>query len=310
MMNPTQERYLKVTPLDIRQTSFKSAMRGFKRDEVTPVLLEVANDYENALRENDRLRQELVRLDAALKAFDDTRETANLEGARIVRDAESRTEIMLQKAQARLEDIQREIDRLKLKRREAETSIEATISSLHHTLEFVREEEDRRRPVAPTEDAPINGHRPEASSGTPTADAVKTQEYSQISAISTTAESAAAMIAAARNEEVRRRHAPPRSARQCTVAGPESGVQETTDGVAALDKPKPSWLRSKGDAPEEFLFRAAAGNEKVAGPESGVQETTDGVAALDKPKPSWLRSGVDVPEEFLFLAAAGNGGSR
>ncbi len=279
MMNPTQERYLKVTPLDIRQMSFKSAMRGFNRDEVTTVLLEVANDYENALRENDRLRQELVRFDAALnqhlelegslkntlmsvqKAFDDMRETANLDGARIVRDAESRAEIMLQKAQARLEDIQREIDRLKLKRREAETSIEATISSLHDTLEFVCEEEDRRRPVAPTEDAPINVHRPEASSGTPTA---------------------AAMIAAARNEK---------------VAGPESGVQETTDGVAALDKPKPSWLRPGVDVPEGFL--AAAGNEKVAGPESGVQETTDGVAALDKPKPSWLKPGVDVLEKYL-----------
>ena len=221
------------------------------------------------MRENDRLRQELVRLDAKLnqhlelegslnntlmsvqKAFDDMRETANLDGARIVRDAESRAEIMLQKAQARLEDIQREIDRLKLKRREAETSIEATISSLHDTLEFVCEEEDRRRPVAPTEDAPINVHRPEASSGTPTADAVKTQEYSQVNAISAIADSAAAMIVAARNEEVR--HAPPRSARQCTVAGPESGVQETTDGVAALDKPKPSWLKPGVDVLEEYL---------------------------------------------------------
>ena len=156
-----QERHLKVTPLDLRQTRFKSAMRGFDRDEVTAFLLEVADDYENALRENDRLRQELIKLDAALnqhrelegslkstlmsaqKVSDDMRETANLEGARIVRDAESRAEAILRKTQARLEDIQREIDGLKLKRRDAETSIEATISTLRNTLEFVREQEQR-----------------------------------------------------------------------------------------------------------------------------------------------------------------------
>ena len=45
----------------------------------------------------------------------------------------------------RLEGIQREIDSLRLKRREAETSIEATISTLHSTLDFVREQERRER---------------------------------------------------------------------------------------------------------------------------------------------------------------------
>ena len=153
----TQEPHPNVTPLDLRQTSFKSAMHGFNRDEATAFILEIANDYENALRDNDRLRQALERLDAALnqhreledslkntlmtvrKAFEDVRETANLEGARIVRDAESRAETILQKALERQEDVQREIDGLELKRREAETSIEATISSLYHTLEFVRQ---------------------------------------------------------------------------------------------------------------------------------------------------------------------------
>lgn len=161
----TPNRHLKVTPIDLRQTRFKTAMRGFDRVEVTALLLEVADDYENALRENDRLREEVIRLDAALnqhrelegslkatlmsaqKVSDDMRDTANLEAARIVREAESRAEIMLQKAQARLEDVQREIDGLTLKRRDVEMSLEAMISVLHHALQFMRDKEQRETNV-------------------------------------------------------------------------------------------------------------------------------------------------------------------
>jgi cell division initiation protein len=169
---PAPERHLTVTPLDLRQPRFGTAMRGFDRNEVAAFLEEAATDYENALRENDRLRQEIVRLEASINQFrelegslkstlmsaqkvaDDMRENAAQEAARIVRDAEGRAELLLQKAQARLEDVEREIDGLRLKRREAETSIEATISTLHNTLEFVREQERRDR------DNRVVPHRP------------------------------------------------------------------------------------------------------------------------------------------------------
>jgi hypothetical protein len=41
--------------------------------------------------------------------------------------------------------VQREIDGLKLKRMDVETSIEATIQTLRNTLEYVREQESRER---------------------------------------------------------------------------------------------------------------------------------------------------------------------
>ncbi len=62
---------------------------------------------------------------SAQKVADDMRETAQQEAARLVREAEGRAELLMQKAQARVEDVEREIDGLKLKRREAETNIEA-----------------------------------------------------------------------------------------------------------------------------------------------------------------------------------------
>ena len=60
----------------------------------------------------------------------------------------------MQRAQAKTEDIEREIDGLRIKRREAETNVEATISALHNTLDFIREQDRRER------DDRIVHHRP------------------------------------------------------------------------------------------------------------------------------------------------------
>jgi cell division initiation protein len=160
---PAPERHVNVTPIDMRQARFGSAMRGFDKTEVTAFLEEAASDYEHALRENDRLRQQIAALEASLtqyrelegglkstlvsaqKVADDMRQNAQQEAARLVSEAEGRVELMMQKAQARVEEAGREIDALKLKRREVQTSIEACVSTLQSTLDFVREQDQRER---------------------------------------------------------------------------------------------------------------------------------------------------------------------
>ena len=174
---------MNVSPLDLRQQRFRTGFRGFDKVEVASFLAAVADDYEQALRETDRLRQDLARMEAVLnehreheknlqntlmtaqKLADDIKANADLEARRIIREAEGRSDLLLEKTQARLEDIQREIDGLKLKRRDVETSIEATISTLRNTLEYVREQEARER-----EDK-ILLHRPRPFRATPTRDA-------------------------------------------------------------------------------------------------------------------------------------------
>ena len=154
---------MNVSPLDLRQQRFRKSFRGFDPVEVASFLAAVADDYEQALRETDRLRQDVIRMEAALtghreheqnlqstmllaqKMSDDIKSTAENEAKRIVREAEGRSELLLEKTQARLEDIQCEIDGLKLKRKDVEVSIEANISTLRNTLEFVREQEARER---------------------------------------------------------------------------------------------------------------------------------------------------------------------
>jgi hypothetical protein len=63
----------------------------------------------------------------------------------IVREAEGRADLLLQKAQSRIEDVQREIDSLRMKRREVENDIEALIRTLNTTLEFIRNQDTRSR---------------------------------------------------------------------------------------------------------------------------------------------------------------------
>ena len=163
---------MKVTPLDLRQQKFKTVMRGYDRAEVEAFLTETAEDYEQALRDTDRLRDDLTRLQSSLdehregernlrntlltaqKLADEIRNNAEAEGKRLVREAEGRSDLMISKAQARLDEVQREIDGLRLKRRDVENSLESTIATLRNSLEFVREQDQKER------DEKILLHRP------------------------------------------------------------------------------------------------------------------------------------------------------
>jgi cell division initiation protein len=154
-------------------------MRGYDRAEVEGFLNETAEDYEQALREADRLRDDLTRLQSSLdehregernlrntlltaqRLADEIRNNAEAEGKRLIREAEGRSDLIISKAQARLDEVQREIDGLRLKRRDVENSLESTISTLRNSLEFVREQDQKER------DEKILLHRPRPNEAQP-----------------------------------------------------------------------------------------------------------------------------------------------
>jgi cell division initiation protein len=156
------ERPMRVTPLDMRQPHFRSAMRGFDKTDVVSFLAEASNDYEHSLRENDRLRSEIVRVESMLQEHrdretnlrntlltaqrlaDEVKEAAQSEAKIIVREAQGRADLLLQKAQARLEEIERDINELKLRRRDAEGQLEGAIQALYRALEFIRDQDQNR----------------------------------------------------------------------------------------------------------------------------------------------------------------------
>ena len=153
------ERVMRIAPMDLRQQRFRSALRGFDQTEVVAFLTEAAADYEHALREIDRLRQDLVRVESLLtehrdreanlrntlltaqRLADEIKDAAQNEARLVVKEAQGRADLLLQKAQVRLEEVERDINEMRLRRRGVESSLEASIQALYHALEFIREQD-------------------------------------------------------------------------------------------------------------------------------------------------------------------------
>jgi cell division initiation protein len=153
------ERLMRVAPLDLRQHRFKTVLRGFDKTEVVALLTEAADDYEHALREMDRLRQDVSRLESLLgehreresnlrntlltaqRLADEIKDAAQNEARLVVKEAQGRADLLLQKGQVRLEEVERDINEMRLRRRDVEGTLEASIQALYHALEFIREQD-------------------------------------------------------------------------------------------------------------------------------------------------------------------------
>lgn len=173
------ERIMRIAPLDLRQQRFRTVLRGFDQTEVVAFLTEAADDYEHALREIDRLRQDVYRLEQSLvehrereaalrntlltaqRLADEIKESAQAESKLIIREAQGRADLLLQKAQGRLSEIERDIDEMRLRRRDVEGTLESSIQSLYRALEFIRDQ-DRS-------DDKVLLHRPRQADAPPSA---------------------------------------------------------------------------------------------------------------------------------------------
>jgi cell division initiation protein len=156
------ERVMRITPLDMRQHRFKAAMRGYDKTDVVAFLTEAADDYEHAMREIDRLRGDLMRMEALLaehrqreqnlrdtlltaqRLSGELKEAAQAEARMIVKEAQGRADLLIQKAQVRLEELDHDCNEMRLRRRDAEGAVEATIQALYRSLEFIRDQDQLR----------------------------------------------------------------------------------------------------------------------------------------------------------------------
>ena len=176
------ERVMRIAPLDLRQQRFKKTIHGYDRTEVVAFLTEAADDYEHALREIDRLRQDLARMEGLLsehrdresnlrntlltaqRLSDEVKDSAHNEAKMIVREAQGRADLLLQKASNRLEEIERHINELRLRRRGVEGSLESSIQTLYHALEFIRDQDN------PDDKVLLHRFHSEVPSGAPAAE--------------------------------------------------------------------------------------------------------------------------------------------
>ena len=145
-----------VTPLDLPAHQFKTSLRGFDREQVSEFVASLATRYDEALREADRLRDDLGRTQAlveehkqqernlratlmtAQKLADEIRLTAEQESQRIIGDAQAKATALVQGTAPGLEALAREVAALRARREQTAADMASTVAALRATLEQVR----------------------------------------------------------------------------------------------------------------------------------------------------------------------------
>ena len=137
---------MRLTPMDIRQQRFRvKSFRGFDRQEVEAFLEEVAGDYEELVRENNLLKEQLTALEervrgmeeeerliretlqTAQKLAEEHKEQARKAAELVVRQAEIMAENLMEAARAEEARIKHEILALKRQRRHIGDGLKATL---------------------------------------------------------------------------------------------------------------------------------------------------------------------------------------
>lgn len=157
---------MKMTPLDIQQQQFKMKFRGFDVREVDAFLEQMADAFESLQSENNRLNQEIKRLQLEAKGYrereesfkramlnsqkvlEQMKENARKSAELVVAEAEVKAEKILSRAQNRLSQLHEDILELKRQRSQIEVQIRSVIEGHAKLLEIgkeesrIREEED------------------------------------------------------------------------------------------------------------------------------------------------------------------------
>lgn len=154
-----------LTPLEIQKQVFSRALKGYNADEVRAYLHLVAEEIERLLievdratRENAMLREELEEhsqrerilkdtLLSAQKVSEDVKANARKEAELIVKDAELLSERLVAQAQARVADLERAIQDLKMERRTARSKLQMALETMQQVILIDAEQESNEEPL-------------------------------------------------------------------------------------------------------------------------------------------------------------------
>lgn len=149
---------MKMTPLDVRQKRFEVALRGYARKEVEGFLELTAGEFEEVVRENISLKEELKRVQTRLeqhldreKALQETMVTAQRISEDVKAQAKKEAEVMLADAELqadkivasannRLVELVRELNELKRQKVQFESHLESLIDSHKKLLDTWKEQ--------------------------------------------------------------------------------------------------------------------------------------------------------------------------
>lgn len=148
---------MKLTPLDIQQQQFTMRFRGFDVREVDLFLEQMANTFEQIQRDNETLKEDILRLRReshglrkreetfkramlhSQKVLENMRENAEKQAELIVAEAEIKADKIIHRAQNRLNRLQEDITELKRQRVQIEVEINAVIEAHAKLLKISQE---------------------------------------------------------------------------------------------------------------------------------------------------------------------------
>ncbi|HEX5854104.1 MAG TPA: DivIVA domain-containing protein [Thermoanaerobaculia bacterium] len=155
-----------ISTLEIHKRQFPRRFRGFDPAEVTHFLEALAEDLEEMSRELDQLERENARLkeentrhrdtEATLKetlllaqrSADSLRETSEKDAGRIVGEAQTKADRMVQQSFERMADTEKKIRELRMERRNFQLKLQSTIDLFQQVLNFDKEEDELEGSVA------------------------------------------------------------------------------------------------------------------------------------------------------------------
>ncbi len=126
---------MRITPIDILNRKFPRNLRGYSVSAVDDFLRELAEDYQSALEENAGLKDQIALMQKELKGFrdvdnamkealvfaqhsaEDVRNIARREAELIVREAQAQATHIVEGAQDRVAEYERQLDQLKEQRK-------------------------------------------------------------------------------------------------------------------------------------------------------------------------------------------------
>lgn len=144
---------MRITPMDIRQQQFTvRTFGGFNRQEVEAFLDDVAEDYQQLIKENALLKEQLAALEERSRGIEDRekmlqdtlvttqrlaeemKESARREANLLVREAELQGDKFLEEARAEEAKIKAEILALKRTRRQLAEGLRVTLDMYQRLL--------------------------------------------------------------------------------------------------------------------------------------------------------------------------------
>lgn len=144
---------MKMTPLDIRQKRFEVSLRGYSRKEVEGFLELTASEFEEVVRENIGLKEELKRTQSRLETHlerektlqetmvtaqrisEDVKAQARKEGEVRIAEAELQAEKIVATANNRIVELKGEIAELKRQKVQFEAQLDSVIESHRKLLD-------------------------------------------------------------------------------------------------------------------------------------------------------------------------------